>query len=103
MSLCVGAGKVIGFKILREEIWPSHIFGTAEPFPTECSLLAHYCCYCDSNNGLKNGVVLSEGFAHTGSGDSSAVDRQTQDGKVLGSSPGRSGGIIFFVVMNFLC
>ena len=38
-----------------------------------------------------------------GSGGGSVVERRTIDRKVPGSSPGRSGGRIFFSVVNFLC
>ena len=37
-----------------------------------------------------------------GSGDSSVVQHQTYDWKVVGSSPGRSSGIIFFSRVSFL-
>ena len=38
-----------------------------------------------------------------GSGDSSGVERQTLDRKVAGSSPGRSGGRMFFSRVNLHC
>ena len=38
-----------------------------------------------------------------GSRDSWLVERRTCDGKVASSSPGRSGGGIFFSRVNFLC
>ena len=41
------------------------------------------------------------GLLFSGSGDSIVAERRTRDRKVSGSSPGRSGGRIFFRVSTF--
>ena len=40
---------------------------------------------------------------HRGAGIAQWLERRTRDRKVPGSSPGRSGGRIFFSRVNFLC
>ena len=35
--------------------------------------------------------------------ESRMLERRTRDRKVAGSNPGRSGGRIFFSMVNFLC
>ena len=40
---------------------------------------------------------------HGVAGIAQRLERQTRDRKVAGLSPGRSGGSIFFFMVNFLC
>ena len=45
------------------------------------------------------GDTYTQNFAET----AQWLERQIRDRKVAGSSPGRSGGRIFFSSVNFLC
>ena len=45
------------------------------------------------------GDTYTQNFAET----AQWLERQTRDRKVAGSSPGRSGGRIYFSRVNFLC
>ena len=51
------------------------------------------CCEC---------CRIAQG-SYVGSGDSLVVEHHTPDRKVLGLSPGRSGGRFFFIQASFLC
>ena len=43
------------------------------------------------------------GIQQRGNADSSVIERRTPDRKVAGSSPGRSGGRMFFSWASLLC
>ena len=60
--------------------------------PDLCGQLGPCCEWCRIAQG-----------SYVGSGDSLVVEHHTPDQKVLGLSPGRSGGRFFFIQANFLC
>ena len=57
-------------------------------------------------NGLAKQKLKAEvknNFIDRGSGMTKLEERRTRDRKVAGSNPGRSGGRIFFPIVNFVC
>ena len=66
------------------------------PFHRHTFIISLYLYVCVHSINCVNAYTL-------GSGDNSVLEQQTQDQKVLGLSPGRSGRRIFFSRVNFLC
>ena len=55
------------------------------------------------NNSVGNTVSSSPTVHHREAGIAQWLERRTRDWNVAGSSPGRSGGRIFFSRVDFLC
>ena len=66
------------------------------PFHRHTFIISLFICVCVHSINCVNAYTL-------GSGYNSVLEQQTQDQKVLGLSPGRSGGRIVFSRVNFLC
>ena len=72
-----------------------------------CTCVLRRSCALDgkfkSNNYVYVYLSISLSIYYLWSGDSSVVERRTRGQKVAGSSPGMSGGKIFFSRVSFLC
>ena len=63
----------------------------------------HFCFRHFSPLPMKNNKVLVCEMFNIGAGIAQWLERRTRDWKVAGSNPCRSGGIIFFSRVDFLC
>ena len=52
---------------------------------------------------VSNPLFIIGRYCLVGGWDSLMVEHRTRDRKVAGANPGRSGGKIFFVRVNFVC
>ena len=52
---------------------------------------------------MSEGTKIPYDQSYRGAGMASVVERRSRDRKVSGSSPGMSGGRIFFSRVTFLC